>query len=247
MEMLKNFGLSARLNFYQEKTINLIQSNLQSEKDRYHILILRDSSSFNAFKLAEALYDQNLINKFLIIMASSNDKKGNYVKSRKLGLDYYLIEPLNGSEIFNIFQDNFPNIKMSPRNTGLLTKLKKDLKILLAEDNIINQKVGQTIFKNLGYEIDIAENGKVAIEKVKQEEYDIVFMDIMMPEMDGWEATRILREEGKDFPIVAITADIGEEAREKAKEEGMNDFIPKPVRIEDVKRVLLRWFTEPSN
>ena len=247
MEMLKNFGLSARLNFYQEKTINLIKSNLQSEKDRYHILIIRDSSSFNGFKLAEALYDQDLTDEFLIILSSSNDKKGNYVKSRKLGLDYYLIEPCNGSEFFNILQENFPNIRMTPKDTGQLTRLKKDIKILVAEDNIINQKVAQTFFKNLGYEIDIAGNGKVAVEKANQKEYDIVFMDIMMPEMDGWEATQLMRDEGKDFPIVAITADIGEEAREKAKEEGMNDFIPKPVRIEEIKRVLLRWFTEPSN
>ncbi len=247
MEMLKNFGLSARLNFYQEKTINLIQSNLQSGKDRYHILIIRDSSSFNGFKLAEALYDQDLSDEFLIVLSSSNDKKGNYVKSRKLGLDYYLIEPCNGSEFFNIFQENFPNIRMTPKDRGQLTKLKKDLKILVAEDNLINQKVAQTFFKNLGYEIDIAENGKIAIEKANQKEYDIVFMDIMMPEMDGWEATQLLRDEGKDFPIVAITADIGEEARGKAKEEGMNDFIPKPVRIEEIKRVLLRWFTEPAN
>ncbi|MEA1896980.1 MAG: response regulator [Bacteroidota bacterium] len=246
MEMLKNFGLSARLNFYQEKTINLIQSNLQSEKDRYHILIIRDSSSFNGFKFAETLYDRDLTDKFLIIMASSNDRKGNYVKSRKLGLDYYIIEPCNGSEFFNILQENFPNIRMTPKDTGQLTRLKKGLKILVAEDNIINQKVAQTFFKNLGYEIDIAENGKLALKKVSQKEYDIVFMDIMMPEMDGWEATQLLREEGKDFPIVAITADIGEEAREKAKEEGMNDFIPKPVRIEEIKRVLLRWFSESA-
>ncbi len=246
MEMLKNFGLSARLNFYQEKTINLIESNLESGKERYHILILRDSVSFDAFKLAEALNERGLVDKYLIIMASSNDKKGNYVRSRKLGIDYYLIEPCNGSEFFNIFQENFPNIKMTTKNTEQLTRLRKDIEILVAEDNLINQKVNKTFFKNLGYEIDIAENGKIAVEMTEKKDYDIVFMDIMMPEMDGWEATGLMRDKGKDFPIVAITADIGNEARDRAKEEGMNDFIPKPVRIEEIKRVLLRWFSEQA-
>ncbi len=179
-------------------------------------------------------------------MASSNDKKGNYVRSRKLGIDYYLIEPCNGSEFFNIFQENFPNIKMTTKNTEQLTRLRKDIEILVAEDNLINQKVNKTFFKNLGYEIDIAENGKIAVEMTEKKDYDIVFMDIMMPEMDGWEATGLMRDKGKDFPIVAITADIGNEARDRAKEEGMNDFIPKPVRIEEIKRVLLRWFSEQA-
>ena len=246
MEMLSNFGVNAKLNFYQEKTINLIQSNLQSDNDHYNLLLLRDSDTFDAFQFAQSLYNKQLIDKFLVIITSANDKKGNYVKSRKLGVDYYIIEPVDGSEMFNILQDNFPNIKLTLQDTQHLTKLKKDVDILLAEDNLINQKVAKTIFKNLGYEIEIAENGVQVLEKIQKKDYDIIFMDVMMPEKDGWEATQEIRKRKLDIPVVAITADVSEEARKKAFEVGMNDYIPKPVKIDEIKRVLLKWFSESS-
>jgi len=245
-EVMRNFGVHIKTNFIQDKTINLIESNLESGKDRYHVLILRDSATFDAFKLAQELYDRKLCEKFLIILTSSNDRKGNYVRSKKLGIDYYLIEPCDHSELFNILQDNFPNIKLSVKGGLLVSKLRKDIHILVAEDNLINQKVAQTFFKNLGYEIDIAENGKQVIEMTNNKDYDIVFMDVMMPELDGWDATRAIRENGKTMPIIAITADVSEEAKDRAKAEGMNDYIPKPVKIDEIKRVLLRWFSETS-
>ena len=243
-DMLSNFGLNAKLNFYQEKTINLVESNLQEKKDRYHILLLRDSLTFNAFEFVSLLNTKGLIDKYLVIITSSNDQKGNYARSRKLGVDYYLIEPCQGSELFDILQDNFPNVNIVQSGNILLSKLRKDLNILLAEDNLMNQKSAQVLFKNLGYEIDIAENGLDVLKMVDAKNYDIIFMDVMMPEMDGWEATREVRDRGFNMPVVPITADFSEEARERATIEGMKDFIAKPVRIEELKRVLMRWFTE---
>jgi PAS domain S-box-containing protein len=245
-EIMRNFGVQIKTNFFQDKTINLIESNLESGKDRYHLLILRDSPSFDAFKLAQELSRRKLSEKFLIILTSSNDRKGNYVRSKKLGIDHYLIEPCDHSELFNILQDNFSKIKLSISDGLQVSKLKKNIHILMAEDNLINQKVAQTFFKNLGYEIDIAENGEQVIEMTDKKAYDIVFMDVMMPVMDGWEATKAMRDQGKTMPVIAITADVSEEARERAREEGMNDYIPKPVKIDEIKRVLLRWFSETS-
>ncbi len=245
-DVFNNFGINAKVNFFQEKTINLIESNLENGKERFHLLVLRDSQTFNALDLAEKLYEKKLTENFFIIITSINDRKGNYVRSKKLGVDYYLIEPCDNSELFNIIQDNFNNIKLSLTKGPQLSKLRKDIEILVAEDNLINQKVAQTLFKNLGYEIEIAENGTCVLEMIPQKDYDIIFMDVMMPEMDGWEATRAIRGLGKKMPIVAITADVSDEARQKAMDEGMNDYIPKPVKIDEIKRVLLRWFSETS-
>jgi CheY-like chemotaxis protein len=243
-EIISNFGIHAKVNFYHEKTINLISSNLSSGKERIHILILRDSANFNAFDFAGELANNGLIQKFLVIITSSNDIKGNYVKARKLGVDYYLIEPCQGSELFNIIQDNFLKIKIQPHIDNSLAKLRKDIKILMAEDNAMNQKAAQVVFKNLGYEIEIAENGLEVLEMVKAKKYDIIFMDIMMPEMDGWEATRELRNQGIKIPVVPLTADFSDEARVIAKEEQMEDFLAKPIKIDEVKRVMMNWFTE---
>ncbi len=245
-DMLNNFGVKARLNFYHEKSINLIEANIQEEKERNHIILLRDSINFDAFEFVEKLNEKELIGKFLVIVTSSNDQKGNYVRSRKLGIDYYLIEPCQGSELFDILQDNFPNVRVAQTGSVLKSKLRKEVSILLAEDNLMNQKLARSFFKNLGYEIDIAENGVEVVKMVDEKDYDIIFMDVMMPEMDGWDAAKEVRKKDYNMPIVPITADFSEDAKARAKMEGMNDFIAKPVRIEELKRVLMRWFTESS-
>ena len=244
LDILKNFGIHYELNFYQTKTANLIESNYQSNLDRYHMLVLRDSPSFDAFSLAEILHRKGLSEQYLILIISSNDKKGNIIKSRKLAVDYYLIEPCDGSEIFDILVENFPNIELTGQEVPKMEKLRKELKILIAEDNLINQKVIQILFKNLGYEVDIVNNGLKVLEQIRNKDYDVIFMDVMMPEMDGWEATRALREKGYKFPVVAITADVSDETRKKAKEEGLNGFITKPIKIDDIKRALIRFFAK---
>jgi len=110
----------------------------------------------------------------------------------------------------------------------------RPLKILLAEDNFINQKVIVEIFRNLGHEITVAENGKVAVDYIRDESFDLVLMDIRMPEMDGLEATKIIRSMKDDksiVPIIAVTADIAAGSIEKFFGAGMNDVCPKPLEL----------------
>jgi PAS domain S-box-containing protein len=106
----------------------------------------------------------------------------------------------------------------------------KHLKILVVEDIALNQLLMKTILDDFGFEIDIAENGKIAIEKIQQIYYDIVLMDLQMPVMNGFEATKYIRETLKlELPIIALTADVTTVDLEKCKAVGMNDYIAKPV------------------
>ena len=109
----------------------------------------------------------------------------------------------------------------------------KDLKILLVEDNRINQFVAKSAMAEWNYKIDVAENGKIAIEKLKSGSYDLILMDIQMPEMDGYDTTRIIRkdlkEKVKDIPIIAMTAYASDKVAEKCFACGMNDYISKPI------------------
>ena len=114
---------------------------------------------------------------------------------------------------------------------------------MIAEDNQINQKVAETIFRNLGYEIDIAMDGKEVVEMIKKKNYDIVFMDLQMPEKDGVDATVEIRGLGFQMPIIAMTATVSKSGRDSALTSGMNYYITKPVKIEAVKTVLQKWFT----
>lgn len=117
------------------------------------------------------------------------------------------------------------------------------LDILLVEDNPINQKVAQRIIKKIGYSIDIAENGLVALDLLKQKKYDMVFMDIQMPEMDGLRATKIILDTYKDKSpvIIAMTAAVMKGDKERCLEAGMSDYIPKPVLPEVVYKAIKKW------
>ncbi len=112
------------------------------------------------------------------------------------------------------------------------------LRILLVEDNLINQKVAQKMLKRLGHSADLAVNGKEAIRALERQPYQIVFMDIHMPEMDGIEATRIIRERviSEERPhIIALTAYNLEYSREMCLGAGMDDYLSKPVIIDDLR------------
>ncbi len=116
--------------------------------------------------------------------------------------------------------------------------------ILIAEDNPANQKLLLRVLQQLGYEADLAGSGLQVLEAVDRKQYDIVFMDVHMPEMDGMEATRIIVNKNKreDRPIiVAVTADALQGDREKCVQAGMDDYITKPIRIADIQGVLERW------
>lgn len=121
----------------------------------------------------------------------------------------------------------------------------KPLRILMAEDNLINQKVVQRILNKLGYQVDVTGNGVEAVQALKQQVYDVVLMDIQMPEMDGVEATKQIRQTvpGISQPhIVAMTANALAGDREQYLAEGMDDYISKPVRIEELTALLSRAF-----
>jgi signal transduction histidine kinase/HPt (histidine-containing phosphotransfer) domain-containing protein len=125
------------------------------------------------------------------------------------------------------------------------------LRILLCEDNAINQKVAVRILKQLGYECDLAANGREGLEALDRRHYDLIFMDLMMPEMDGLTATRAIRERQKDAAahpnfnsrilIIAMTAHALQSDREKCAAAGMDDYLAKPIRPADVRGMIERW------
>ncbi len=122
-------------------------------------------------------------------------------------------------------------------------KIFKGLRILIAEDNLINQKVSTKMLEKLGCYVGIASNGLEVLEKLEDEAYDLIFMDCQMPEMDGYEATaEIRRRHGiQGIPIIAMTANAMKGDREKCLEAGMNDYISKPVRRSDLSEKLEQW------
>ncbi|MES2731301.1 MAG: two-component regulator propeller domain-containing protein [Bacteroidota bacterium] len=122
------------------------------------------------------------------------------------------------------------------------------LRILVAEDNLVNQKLAERILNKLGYQPVIANNGKLAVEALEQQEYDLVLMDIQMPEMDGLEATQVIRRQLTVQPIIiAMTANAMQGDREECLKAGMDDYISKPIKLEELVKVLEKWALQVQN
>ena len=122
-------------------------------------------------------------------------------------------------------------------------KMLQSFNILLAEDNLINQKLTIKLLERLGCKLDIAINGLEVLEMIKHKSYDIILMDIRMPDMDGVEATKALTKiYGEERPvIIAVTADVFKGARERYLAEGLDDYMAKPIDAERFQAMLLQW------
>ena len=149
-----------------------------------------------------------------------------------------------------VFRVVCPNLSMKekPKPERASSSLKKEqraLRILIAEDNPVNQKLMSRMLERKGHTVAVAENGKAALAALIREPFDLVLMDCQMPEMDGFEATEAIRKsdsvQNPDVPIVAMTGHTGEEGRNACLRAGMNDHVPKPVGKEVLAEVLLRW------
>jgi CheY-like chemotaxis protein len=117
------------------------------------------------------------------------------------------------------------------------------LDILLVEDHVVNQKLAMALLGRWGHRVTVAENGKLALDALAQQHFDMVFMDMMMPVMDGLEATRRIRasEHGTRVPIVAMTANAMKDDRDRCLAAGMDDYVSKPVELAQLQRVLARF------
>jgi CheY-like chemotaxis protein len=144
---------------------------------------------------------------------------------------------------FNICEKElagFISNQQSRTTEYLIGRNKGPLEILVVEDNLLNQKVAVDILKILGHNVLTAENGKIALEMWEKGNYDLILMDIMMPEMDGFQTTRAVREmeknRNKHIPIIALTAQASKEIIEECFEAGMDDFIFKPVDFDKIEQ-----------
>jgi PAS domain S-box-containing protein len=161
----------------------------------------------------------------------------------------YLTKPIKQSQLFDTLAGLFAESRRRDEKPSE-ERLKLDpefaarhpLKILLAEDNAVNQKLALRILEQMGYRADVASNGIEAIESVQRQAYDVVLMDVQMPEMDGLEATRSIRKLGglTQPHIIAMTANAMQGDREQCIEAGMNDYISKPIRVNELTDALMK-------
>jgi signal transduction histidine kinase/CheY-like chemotaxis protein len=241
MANIHKLGLASSVTTYQRSTIGQIRANLSLPTEQYKIILITDDEDFDGFEVAKSFWEHKLSMNFVMIIVSSNDLKGNYMKSINLGIDHYMVKPFDLSELRNVILSSFINIEQSDDSTASEPTI-KDVSILLVEDNKMNQIVMEKMLGVLGYSFEIAEDGYEAYAKAMSKKYDLIIMDMVMPEMDGYESTRRILEFDNSYNIVAYTADNMPDSKRKAELSGIKDFIAKPVRLDELKKLLAKYF-----
>jgi signal transduction histidine kinase/CheY-like chemotaxis protein len=171
------------------------------------------------------------------------------------GVDAELVKPVRPSQLFDVLHTLLAEKSLRSERPGAVVELgppdeaRQWSRVLVVEDNAANLKVTVRMVERLGYRADVAANGAEAVNILKGLQYDAVLMDCQMPEMDGYEATRLIRADepsGRHVPIIAMTAAALAGDRERCLAAGMDDYISKPVKLHVVAALLERWITPPS-
>jgi CheY-like chemotaxis protein len=190
-------------------------------------------------------------------MLTSAANPGDTQERLRAGILRCINKPIRQSDLYEVIRD----VLLSQPATVSVTPAAEHRpatpdgrlqgRILLAEDNTVNQALARAMLGNLGLTVDIANNGVEALVLAERQEYDLVLMDCRMPVMDGYDATATLREReqgtGKRLPIVALTANAMEDGRQKCLAAGMDDYLAKPYRRDQLETMLRRWLSPASD
>lgn len=250
-ELLNSFGFKVTSVHSGLEAVEIIKKSI-SENDPYKLVLidwkLPQLNGIETSKLIKQSFDKENVPK--IIMVTDYGREDIILLAKNTILDGFLIKPVSSSILFDTICAVF---NVDPENNfNLIDLLEKDItknisfnnaKILLVEDNKINQMVAKELLENSGIIIEIAENGREAINKLSNNNYDAILMDIQMPIMDGYETTLEIRknEKFKDLPIIAMSAYAMDEDIAKCYKSGMNDYISKPVDHKILISTLQKW------
>jgi len=230
-------------------------------KDPYEISILdMQMPEMDGETLGKKIKQDPEMKNTILVMMTSMGQRGDARRFEKIGFAAYLTKPVKKSKLYDCLSSvvglqedtgNEQPVAIVTRHS-LAEDKKRGVRILLAEDNIINQKVLISTLRKLGYHADTVANGKEAVKALEMTPYDIVLMDCQMPEMDGYDATGEIRKpESKvlnhQVPVIAITANAMKGDREKCLKAGMDDYLSKPIYPKELSDMLEKWIGEQNS
>jgi PAS domain S-box-containing protein len=210
--------------------------------------------------LSKRIKVKKIISDTELILITATGWKGDAARLRRMGYSAYLTKPVNPSNLrdclLTVINRKTDNKSRSSDSIVTIHSVKESIKqnsrILIAEDNKVNQVVATKILEKLGYNTSVASNGEKAIAALRKDSYSLILMDVQMPVMDGLKTTRMIREDKTlgskcDIPIIAMTAHAMIGDKEKCLASGMNDYLSKPVKPLDLSNVIEKWLLKSRN
>ncbi len=241
-ELLTQWGMAPEQAASGEEALKLLANEGRGSAPFRLALIDADMPEMDGFALAarvKATHDASSLSTFML---SSAMQSGDIARSHEAGLSGFLTKPVQPSELLDAILGGMSSTEKVIPNTSDIQSAQQipisnrgnGMRILLAEDNVVNRQLAARLLEKRGYTVVIAKNGIEALAAVEREEIDMVLMDVQMPEMDGLEAIRVIRSNEKiskrHLPIISLTAHVMKGDREKCIEAGADDYIPKPIQ-----------------
>lgn len=245
---LKSWGVHPETVESGERALEALREAKRSSRP-FHLAVLDlHMPVMDGIELTKLIQADSLIHDTQRIMLTSAALDLSPTELRAIGISQYVSKPARQSQLYNVLANliqgtDFSNdISHNGDENNAYPNI--DAHVLLAEDNLINQDVALNMLENFGCTVKVVSNGSAALDLLKEEVFDIVLMDCQMPVMDGLAATRRLRDFGGDYtniPVIALTANVMEGDKEKCIESGMNGYISKPVKQEELYRSVCHW------
>jgi PAS domain S-box-containing protein len=250
--MLDNFGCRVTTVAGGQEALQTLR-NAARAGDNFRLVVLdMQMPEMDGEQTAHAIKSDPQLDETTLLILTSMGRRGDAARMRALGCAGYLHKPVKQAQLYDavvsVLAQQPPQAK---RPTGPLVTRHSlaeskgpSLKILLAEDNFVNRKLATLLLQRAGHEVDTAENGLEAVRAAQRKDYDIILMDVQMPEKDGFEATRMIRDWEGDrppIPIIAMTAHAMSGDRERCLAAGMNDYLTKPIQPKELSETVHKW------
>jgi two-component system, sensor histidine kinase and response regulator len=246
-EILTNWGMTVAVADSGPVALQAMEAAAKEGKPFALALIDYLMPEMDGFILAEQIKQNADLGCTTIIMLTSAGQRGDGERCASVGIAAYLRKPIKQSELFDaisfaLAHPSTGSARTSPITRHTLRVTKSQLQILLVEDNPVNRKLATRMLEKMGHAVRIACNGKEALGSIEKERFDVVFMDVQMPEMDGLEATRAIRDRerivGGHIPVIAMTAHAMKGDRERCLESGMDGYVSKPINSHELFETL---------
>ena len=258
-EILESWNIEAKLASGGKEGLDILEESYTRNESFNLVLIDVNMSEMDGFQVAEEINRRQKYKSISIMMITSINVIGDALKCREFGIEQYLIKPVRQSLLFDaivsitgqgieqitdIIHDQIIENVISQDKVAVTTE---KINLLLAEDSIVNQKLAIALLKKKDWNVTAVLNGREAVEAYASSVFDVILMDVQMPEMDGFEATALIRKKdkqrGKHTPIIAMTAHAMKGDREECLAAGMDDYVPKPIDSNLLYSKIISWVT----